>query len=66
MTRYEVYRQDVFLEEGDPEEDGWVPFAATCTVCYGRESLGGNYVDDEVIWWRREVPEEDGDEELPL
>ncbi len=58
---WEIYRQDVFEEELPPEGKGWEPFSASALVAHNgmRESLGGGIkVEHEVVWWRREAPDE--------
>lgn len=50
---WEVFRQDVFDGNDPPEGEQWKPFAAWCEMVHQRESLGGNYADGEVVWWRR-------------
>jgi len=43
---YEVYRQDVFDDDPEPDGPGWEPFAA-------QAQRSGGVLSSEIIWWRR-------------
>lgn len=55
MADWEVFRQDVFDGEKPPEGAGWEPFAAQAELNRQRESLGGDWADGEIVWWRRRM-----------
>lgn len=57
---WEVYTQQCWNGDEEPEGEGWEPFAGASTVQHNgfRESLGGNYESFETVWWRRQIPKE--------
>jgi predicted RNA-binding Zn-ribbon protein involved in translation (DUF1610 family) len=60
MKKYEVYRQDVFDGSPPPNDMGWEPFAASCSVIHSHIPSNEKYVSSEIIWWKKCIEEGGG------